>query len=393
MARTDGRRWSRVLLGVAAALSVLVLLVVVAVVLMVRRVDDVDASATVAAGCAESSEELVRDATAGRAGRVESALADGADPDQRDEHDNTALACAGPAGHADVVALLLDAGADPATVARDGDTVVADAVRFCRPDVLALLLEAGADPEVSGSDTTPLDQAVDRGSADTVTRLLDAGAEPVVTYRIVLFDEESTSPCPDPTPRSRAEALDAVLQGGGDPDTVLVAGVRYRAFAVVAPALAAGADPDVDVTGEDADDAGSRVLFCPSSEPDDVRRCDPVAGLTTVLHGPPDMSTTTSEGTTEPADTRPETPLLHAAWAGDGAAIDQLVAAGADPDHVGPGGFTALHAAAGAGRDDAVALLLPVTTVPVPGGAAPPSRLAEAAGHHDLSALLAAAGA
>jgi ankyrin repeat protein len=379
VAEGDQRRtWIRVGLGAA--------LVVVAVLVGLAVLDGPERRSGGPDGedCADSSVELVRDAHAGRVEAVATALDDGADPDASDAHGNTPLACALPVGSTGVVAALLDHGADPDVTDRFGDTAVADAVRFCHDDVLSLLLDAGADPDEAGIQPSPLVQAVDDGRAGAVELLLAAGAEPdPVPQRDVLRGDEEEARCPDPDPAGRVEALVLVLGAGGEPDAVVVRAVHHGAWDVLAPALAAGAAADATVP------EGWSVLVCATAEPGEVtpEACGPRSGVT-ALAGEPDPA----DPADPDADPRQPSLLVHAAWAGEVEVVRALLAAEVDPDAVGGGGVTALAAAAGAGAEPVVDLLLPRVAIPLPAQAILPSDVARAAGHTALADRLAAAG-
>ena len=334
--------------------------------------------------CTASPVALIRDARAGRIEAVRQAIADGADVDEADVHGNRALPCSGPWGETEVVAALLDAGADPGTTDRFGDTVVADAVRFCQDAVLALLLDAGADPDEAGIEPRPLVQAIDDGRTEAVRLLLAAGATPAPGPEAeTLREDEDAADCPQPTATTKAEALTLVLEGDADPDDVLDRAVELRAWDAVAPALAAGADPDAD-QGLALGDLGCAGLAPEQVDP----TCGPVSGVAALAVGPVDAETLV-----EGWDDGPVAALVHVAWAGEAGTTRVLLDAGADPDLVGPLGVTALAAAAAAGADAVVDLLLPVVTLPLPDAAIVPSAAAEGAGHRALAERLVAAGA
>lgn len=386
--RSTGGRVARWGCGMTLLLS---LVVAGACVMVGTRMDEaVDPLDTPSDDCDDSPITVIRAAAAGRSDEVRSALDRGDSPDVRDDQGNTPLACAGAPGHAATVEVLLEAGADPDTLARDGDTVVEDAVIFCRDEVLELLLHAGADPAPSRSTASPVQQAIDLGRPSTTLLLMGAGAtlDPIET---TVVGRPDSSPCPVPAPEGRSAALRVALDAGSDPDRVLRAALHLPVYDVVAPALAVGAEPDLDLG---ASGQPFRSLGCLSADIDDptdpdLRGCDPTGGLTFLLDGEiaAPGSTTTVAGA--PA---PTTPLLHAAWDGQTDVVRALLDAGADPDLLGPRAMTPLHAAAGAGRADVAGLLLPVTARSVPDGPERPSELAELAGHTDLAAHLRSGG-
>lgn len=371
-------------------------------------------------GCRQSEVELVRLAALGPVEEVRAALDGGADPEVRDTAGNSPLACAGPEGHVEVVELLLDAGADVDTIARDDDSVVQDAAIHCQPAVLAALLDRGPDPDQLDAS---LATAARRADARTVRLLLEHGADPDAHDDPGQLFEEEGEGCIEPSPEERAVVLDLVLSAGADPDMVLASAVAQDQPQAAAEALAVGADPDVRVPAAPAglvDEAGAsasplviavtrrnpetiHLLLAAGADPDlaattpiegtlctdDLHDCAAVAGLVQ-LTPPEDRPDGHEHGPFLQALTT--TPLLEAAWNGDGEVVDALLAAGADPNHPGDLGFTALHAAAAAGNEEIVAALFAAGATPGAAGATRPSDLAELTGHAELGAFLRAVG-
>ena len=377
-------------------------------------------------GCRDSEVVLVAAAARGDVDAVRDALDRGVSPDVEDRSGNRPLTCAGPAGHTEVVAALLDAGADVDARSRDGDSLVTDAVRFCRPGVLRLLLGAGADPNSASGGNSALSQAVDAGGAKAVEALVaakvDVGSLARV-HRTALADQESTSPCPEPTGEGRSSSLTTVLAAGADPTTVLGMAASWDLIDPLRAAIAAGAKLDEGevapglesiscFAGGDGDDTSGVLTTVVGSPPVAIlpsAACPPIVGLLQVALPnesflSPDVFATT---TTDPAGDVEEAPaaeplasppLLDVAWWGDVDAVAALLDAGAKVDHPGARGLTALHAAAAQGDAEVVDQLLAAgarggagsgstTEVPLP------SALARQQGYVDLAETLVAAGA
>ncbi len=127
--------------------------------------------------------------------RVERLLRDGLDPNLRStKRGVTLLMCAlsGPRVYPETVAALLAGGSDPNRPAADGQTSLHWAVRaVAQPgfateplEALDLLTRRGGDIEAeSESGETPLLLAVAQGSAEAVTMLMLAGADPAIQNR------------------------------------------------------------------------------------------------------------------------------------------------------------------------------------------------------------------
>jgi ankyrin repeat protein len=96
-----------------------------------------------------------------------------------------ALREAAGAGHEAMTALLLAAGADVDAHGPDDRTALWEAAHYARPAIVRLLLDRGAD--VDARDTyfrrTPLIEAARGFNIDSVTALLEAGADPWATDR------------------------------------------------------------------------------------------------------------------------------------------------------------------------------------------------------------------
>lgn len=419
--RPRGWRTAAAVVGIAAGALVLPALATVLVTSWVLGSLGSSDAGSGPEGCRQSEVDLIRLASFGHVEEVRAELDGGTDPNVPDDAGNSPLACAGPEGNVEVVELLLDAGADVDTIARDEDSVVQDAAIHCQPAVLAVLLDRG--PHRDELDPA-LARAARRADVRSVRLLLEHGADPdAFDDPGGLFEEHGES-CTDPSPEERAFVLDLVLSAGADPDAVLGAAVAHDQPALAADALELGADPDARVASEVAALLGTptapssplvvaatggssqmvRLLLAAGADPDlpaaapiettvcadDPTDCSAVAALVALT--PPEES---PEGSEHGALVRSvtTTPLLEAAWNGDGEVVDALLAAGADPNGPGELGFTPLHAAAAAGDQEIVAALFTAGATPAAAGTTRPSDLAELAGHGDLGAFLRATGA
>jgi ankyrin repeat protein len=137
-------------------------------------------------------------ARTGSLGAVQALLAKGADPNAREERDQTALMWAAAEGHAAVVAALLEAGADAHARLQSGFTPIFFAAREGHIAVVQTLLQAGADvnellergkggtdPSVNNASYRPVDEgmslllmAVRNGHFELAVELVKAGADP-----------------------------------------------------------------------------------------------------------------------------------------------------------------------------------------------------------------------
>ncbi len=124
------------------------------------------------------ADDLPGAAKAGAAVAVERLLELGFAVDTRDAHGASAVLHACGAGHRDIAAHLLDAGADATLAANNGVTPLAAAVGAHREALVSLLIEREVPVDQRlPDDATALMIAAAMGHADTVERLLDAGAD------------------------------------------------------------------------------------------------------------------------------------------------------------------------------------------------------------------------
>jgi hypothetical protein len=106
-------------------------------------------------------------------------LAEGANPDQRDEGGMTPLHYAASAGHSEVGKLLLENGAILDFRDAEGATPLYFAAYFGRTEMAAFLLDRGADPNACNqANYTPLHMAAERGHLPVVEALLGHGGDP-----------------------------------------------------------------------------------------------------------------------------------------------------------------------------------------------------------------------
>ncbi|WP_257263897.1 ankyrin repeat domain-containing protein [Endozoicomonas sp. ONNA2] len=112
--------------------------------------------------------------------KVEAALANGANPNNRSSDNHTALGRAALAGHHAIVEILLAHGANPNSQDGHGYTPLERATIAGHHAVVVTLLNNGADPNIPSFHTneTPLYRAADRGHHTIVETLLDYGADP-----------------------------------------------------------------------------------------------------------------------------------------------------------------------------------------------------------------------
>lgn len=113
--------------------------------------------------------------------KLQSLLAEGADPDARDEDGFTALMSASDRGHYDIVALLLQHGADPNAMLNDEYSALTEAARGKHDTIVRLLLEHGAALEGSPAPNRHshhvLGEAARWGMRDLCEFLLARGAD------------------------------------------------------------------------------------------------------------------------------------------------------------------------------------------------------------------------
>jgi ankyrin repeat protein len=264
------------------------------------------------------------------------------------------------AGDAETLALLLDAGADVAHANAHGWTPLHQAAYGDRADLARLLLERGAPADLSGRGAggTPLIVALFWGHHAVVDVLLEAGRHPD-NLRVAAGTGD----------------LDRIAAMVSDDGVVSEAAGALRSF--YRPHGGFPAWSPQDNPQEIADEALSWAAR--------ADRADAVALLV-------------QRGARVEADVYRGTALTWAAAVGAVAAVERLLALGADPDQQatfgGPDhgeGVTALHIAAQAGQAAAVEALLAAGADPTLRDAlydGPPSGWAAQGGHAALAQML-----
>lgn len=265
-------------------------------------------------------------------GEVRRLLASGTPPDARDADGTPALVAAARLGLDEIGRTLLDAGADPGAADSLGRTALHAVVRAHR-DVdreaafVELLLARGADLEVRDrTGATPLLVAVLAGDRDQAARLLDAGADPDAASlgrgRPLLVAAGRGER--DLVVLLLAAGADLDAGGGGYGTTALMAAATSSwpgAVELIGLLAAAGADIDArNALGQTA--LHLAVHHRPAS----------LTGVDLLLRLGADL---------EVRDEHGWTPLLVALDSGSPAAVERLLAAGADPQVYTPGGSTA----------------------------------------------------
>jgi uncharacterized protein len=210
---------------------------------------------------------------------------------------------------------------------------------------VAAALRAGANPNQHDMRFNPLRMAADRGDIAIVEMLVEAGARVNERPGAFLLGHRPSALCTAIVGHHR-DVVVYLLAHGADPEicddngrTALHFAAMVGTPGMIGDVLARGADLQArDPYGETAISFAARV-----GTDDAVRN---VAEL--IARG---LSVNTR-------DRWKRTPLHWAAEAGKVAAVEMLLAAGAEPDPAAADGETPLWPAAAAGRADIVAVLL-----------------------------------
>ena len=307
--------------------------------------------------------------------KVEAALANGANPNNRSSDNHTALGRAALAGHHATVEILLAHGANPNSQDGYGYTPVERATIAGHLAIVVTLLDNGADPNIPSFhiNETPLYRAADRGHHTIVETLLDYGADPNIKgsmgrtalHRAAIHGDHAivetlTAKGADPnlkdlngktalqfsvTPKSgHLNVFKTLLPKTRQPDwdSLLQQFSRLGWNDQVELALARGANPNShDICGE-----------TPLMKAADARHHTTVELLLANRANPniPGLNG--------------YTPLQIAAGQGLGRTVQTLLAKGADPNLRDLSGCTALEGAAYARHRHVYNILLPVTRQP-----------------------------
>jgi ankyrin repeat protein len=288
-------------------------------------------------------------------------------------------------GNAALIEALLAAGASANTVVSKGQTVLMTAARTGNPAAARVLIEHGADVNARESQLgeTALMWAASENQAKVVTLLASRGADINARSSTIQFPKDrfglegvlTILPHGNWTPLMYAardggvDAARALAKAGAevnatDPDgtTALILAIMNAHYDTANAILEAGADPNI------TDKAGMAALYAavdmsslgevygmpPRKVNDTLKPTDVMSRLIAkgavvdaLLKSPTlQRNHTPGEGQLGAGTT----PLMRAARNGDFAAMQILLAAGADPTLKQPRGTTALMMASGLGR-------------------------------------------
>jgi len=309
----------------------------------------------------------------------------GANASAANRYGVTPLSLAAVNGNAALIEALLAAGASANTVVSKGQTVLMTAARTGNPAAARVLIEHGADVNAHESQLgeTALMWAASENQAKVVTLLASRGADINARSSTIQFPKDrfglegvlTILPHGNWTPLMYAardggvDAARALAKAGAevnatDPDgtTALILAIMNAHYDTAIAILEAGADPNI------TDKAGMAALYAavdmsslgevygmpPRKVNDTLKPTDVMSRLIAkgaivdaLLKSPTlQRNHTPGEGQLGAGTT----PLMRAARNGDFAAMQILLAAGADPTLKQPRGTTALMMASGLGR-------------------------------------------
>jgi len=309
----------------------------------------------------------------------------GANASAANRYGVTPLSLAAVNGNAALIEALLAAGASANTVVSKGQTVLMTAARTGNPAAARVLIEHGADVNARESQLgeTALMWAASENQAEVVTLLASRGADINARSSTIQFPKDrfglegvlTILPHGNWTPLMYAardggvDAARALAKAGAevnatDPDgtTALILAIMNAHYDTANAILEAGADPNI------TDKAGMAALYAavdmsslgevygmpPRKVNDTLKPTDVMSRLIAkgavvdaLLKSPTlQRNHTPGEGQLGAGTT----PLMRAARNGDFAAMQILLAAGADPTLKQPRGTTALMMASGLGR-------------------------------------------
>ena len=309
----------------------------------------------------------------------------GANASAANRYGVTPLSLAAVNGNAALIEALLAAGASANTVVSKGQTVLMTAARTGNPAAARVLIEHGAEVNAHESQLgeTALMWAASENQAEVVTLLASRGADINARSSTIQFPKDrfglegvlTILPHGNWTPLMYAardggvDAARALAKAGAevnatDPDgtTALILAIMNAHYDTANAILEAGADPNI------TDKAGMAALYAavdmsslgevygmpPRKVNDTLKPTDVMSRLIAkgaivdaLLKSPTlQRNHTPGEGQLGAGTT----PLMRAARNGDFAAMQILLAAGADPTLKQPRGTTALMMASGLGR-------------------------------------------
>ena len=183
---------------------------------------------------------------------IESLLANGADPNTKDEHGYTPLHFAAERGDVAAIGILVGAGSDLQAQAvygfrtkTTGETPLHLAARHDHGDAVGALLAAGVDANALAANGHPaLHWAVETGAMAAIEALLAAGADPNLRAQ----DNSSHPPMHWAAWFGHARAIEALAAAGADPntnvygETPLSFAIRNGQGAAIAALVAVGVD-------------------------------------------------------------------------------------------------------------------------------------------------------
>lgn len=248
----------------------------------------------------------------------------GTDPNSRDSHGRTPLhAAASGLGKLELTRLLLRKGANPNARDDFGASPLDEAAWGGSADETALLLDNGSKIDARNTKTgaTPLNEAAFRGHLDVVELLLARGANVAIKDNLGLSPVENAVRGNHP---ETARLLLAHEKDRGEVNRLLEMAVRRGQADTVAMLLDAGAAVDARFP------SGSTALY------DAALKGDGAIVSLLIMRGADVDARETASGTTA---------LYAAASFGWEEAAAILLLGGANPNLLGKGGLSPLHAA------------------------------------------------
>jgi ankyrin repeat protein len=290
----------------------------------------------------EDSSALLQAAFKGETSVVKHAIANGADPNQKDKDGKSLLTYAVIGGHKDTVAALLSLGSKPNS--DDGGALLSACLEN-RMDIACMLVEAGANVNLVSGDKygrAPLHEACRNDNLELARYLLDHGADPNLADHEYLFGWTPLMLAA----QSDAELTALLLERGAKVDqrsytgyTALWLASRVGKVETAKALLAAGAEVDARDTRD-----GATPLYQAA-----------VGGHADVVKLLLKAGADPNARATKRLDT---TPLMAASRCGSLESVNALLSSGADPKASDTEGHTALMYAAIAAKEDVLVALL-----------------------------------